>query len=252
MSPPLAPLCADQHAGLQLQQASGYGFARDMLLAPIVLDELAEAAREYAIVFPRGATLPCVLLGVQEGCNAYVAADGRWQARYIPAHLRHQPFALGPPGPGGQPGLLADLASPLLGTAPGQALFDGRGQPAPVLQAAIELMQALQARQALTLALVHAIDQAGVLVERTVEIRHADGDIQRVAGLRVVNETALNALDAPAFDRLRRAGALPLVYAQLLSFANLRLGPIGKAHPLPSTAGLHDLPADSPWLPEPA
>ena len=249
MSPHMAPLRADLHAGLQLQQASGYGFARDLLLAPIVLDELAEAAREYAIVFPRGAALPCVLLGVQEGCNAYVAPDGRWLARYIPAHLRHQPFALGPAAPGDQPTVLADLDSPLLGTASGQPLFGDRGQPAPVLQAAIELMQALQARHAVTQALVQAMDQAGVLVDRTVEIRHADGDIQRIAGLRVVDEAALNALDAPAFDSLRRAGALPLVYAQLLSFAHLRLGPIGQAHPLPGTAGLHDLPADAPWLP---
>lgn len=245
----LAPLRPDLHAALCLRPGGDYHFARSLLLAPIVVDELAEAAREFAIVFPAGSALPCALLGVQQGCNAYVGADGAWQARYVPAYLRHQPFALGAAQPGGQaPLVLADLASPLLGTPPGEALFDARGLPAAGLQSAIDLMQALQSRHGLTSALVQAIDSAGLLVERQVEVRPAVGPVQRISGLRVVSEPALNALDGPAFDRLRRAGALPLVYAHLLSFAHLRLGPIGRAHPLPGAAALHDLPVDSPWL----
>ena len=249
-TPTLTPLNPRLHAGLHLRPSQDYGFARAMLLAPIVLDELAEVAREYAIVFPQGSELPCALLGVQEGCNAYVGPDGTWLARYVPAHIRHQPFALGLPEAGSAvAGLLVDLGSPLLGPAPGEPLFDERGAPAAALQSAIDLLQALHARQGVTRAQVQAIERAGLLVERGVEIRHADGEVHRVRGLRVIDEPALNALDTAAFDQLRRSGALPLVYAHLLSFAHLRQGPIGRAHPLPANAGLQDLPEDSPWLP---
>jgi hypothetical protein len=55
-----------------------------------------------------------------------------------------------------------------------------------------------------------------------------------VTGVRVIDEAALNKLDDAAFNKLRAAGALPLVYASLLSWANFRQGPIGKSHPLPA------------------
>jgi hypothetical protein len=88
--------------------------------------------------------------------------------------------------------------------------------------------------------LVQAIDAAGLLVERAIRIKR-EGELDRqVTGIRVIDEAALNKLDDAAFNSLRKSGALPLVYASLLSWANFRQGPIGKSHPLPLPSGMLD------------
>lgn len=46
-----------------------------------------------------------------------------------------------------------------------------------------------------------------------------------------IDETALNALPADAFETLRQAGALPLAYCQMLSMQHLQvLGKLVQAH----------------------
>lgn len=228
----LVPLRHQEHAGLRLQPVSGYHFARELLLAPVVIDELAEAAREYPIVFPRDAGLPAVLLGVQQGRNAYVDESGRWQAGYLPAHLRHYPFMLrrlpGKDGGQGRMAVMIDADSPLWSRADGEPVFDGESLSGAA-QRAVELLSALSPRQAATRAMVEAVVRAGILVERTVRVQRPGQADARVSGLRVVDEKAFNALDDEAFAALRKSGALPLVYAHLLSWANLRQGPIGRA-----------------------
>lgn len=219
-----------------------YSFARSELVAPIVIDELADVAREYPIVFPAASPLPVALMGVDQGANAYIAPDGDWLATYIPAHIRSYPLAMSPaPGPATIPPklvVLIDELSPWLSRSDGRPLFEADGQPAPVVQERLRLLEQLQARRAPTAALVQAIEAAGLLIERSIRIQRPTGESQQVKGLRVINETALNQLDAEAFNRLRQVGALPLIYASLLSWANFRQGPIGRSHPLQTSSAM--------------
>jgi hypothetical protein len=224
-----------------------YSFARSEMAAPIVIDELADVAREYPIVVPTGSRLPVALLGVELGANAYVALDGRWHATYIPARIRQYPFALAPspPAPATAPAntapgfvVMLDEQSPLLSCTEGQPLFEADGLPAPAAQERIQLLEMFQARQAPTARLVQAIEAAGLLIERTIRIQRPDGTSQQVTGLRVINEPVLNQLSDASFNTLRQAGALPLIYASLLSWANFRQGPIGRSHPLETSAAM--------------
>jgi hypothetical protein len=244
----LVPLKKDDHIGLRLRRADTMEFARGEIMAPIVLDEIADVAREYPIVFPMGSKLPVALLGVEEGNNAYISLDGSWRATYIPAHIRQYPFALARLGSGPKAdsangdtndeqislGLMIDIESPLVSLTAGTPLFDDSGALSPVAQSSVALMRQLVQREALTVRLVAALDAAGLLLERTVRIQDAGGQERQVTGLRMIDEKALNALDDAAFTTLRKAGALPLVYAALLSWANFRQGPIGRSHPIPA------------------
>lgn len=228
----LVPLRHTEHAGLHLLPVSSYAFASEQLLAPIVIDELADAAREYPIVFPRDAALPAVLLGVQRGRNAYVGENGQWLASYVPAHIRHYPFMLTRlPGKAGRQDsmvVMVDQDSPLLSKTEGQPIFDGQSISATA-QRAVDLLRALARRQSATRALVNAIATAGLFVERPVRVTRPGQPDARVSGLRVVDEKAFNSLSDDAFSTLRKSGALPLIYAHLLSWANFRQGPIGRA-----------------------
>jgi SapC len=243
------PLDPKKHAHLRLLPTSDYAFARGELLAPVIIDELADVAREYPIVFPKSSPLPVAMLGVTQGANAYVGATGQWLARYIPASIRHYPMTIRripaqPKEAGkeaaqaaqGQFAVLLDMESPCVSETHGDPVFDDAGQPGALAQQKMKILNLMQSRAGVTRRLVKAIEAAGLLTERVIKVKSSGGEERSVAGVRVIDEKALNQLDDVAFNKLRATGALPLVYASLLSWANFRQGPIGKSHPLPSTA----------------
>jgi hypothetical protein len=247
----LVPLKFSDHADLRFLPARGYAFAREQLVAPIVIDELGDVAREYPIVFPAGGGLPVALMGVQKESNAYVSPNGAWRAAYIPAHIRHYPLAItrvpaAPTEGGARAGddlhvVLIDVESPMLSRREGDPVFNDDGSLNEVAQQKIQLLNMLQSRAGVTQRLVREIEAAGLLIERAIRIKVEDEEDRQVTGLRVIDEAALNALDDPAFNTLRASGALPLVYASLVSWANFRQGPIGKSHMLPKGETKSDL-----------
>jgi hypothetical protein len=247
----LTPLKYTDHGNLRLLPITDYGFARGELVAPVVIDEMADVAREYPIVFPKEGRLPVALMGLEKGANAYVSADGTWRATYVPMHIRHYPFAISrvlapaAQGEGDAKGddrfvVLIDEASPAVRQTEGNALFGGDGQLMPTAQQLLRMMEHMLVRAGVTERLVQAIEDAGLLRERAIRIKRDDAPDRQVAGIRVVDEAALNKMEDGAFNTLRKSGALPLVYASLLSWANFRQGPIGKSHPLPAASPAPD------------
>lgn len=258
----LKPLRHAEHGALLLQAATDYGFARDLLLAPLALPELALVAREYPIIFPskspsqspsEGPSL-AALLGLEAGRNAYIAPKGQWMARYVPAFVRQYPFGLGrhKAGADGQQrfSLMLDTESPLLSLDKGAQLFNADKSPAPVVASALKLLEAFEQSRPATQAVVQAIEDAGLLVERVLRLQpdNASDQPKRVTGIRVIDETKLNALKDKSFNALRKAGALPVVYAHLLSWSNFQNGPIARAYPRAGTATALN-PAKEPVLP---
>jgi hypothetical protein len=235
------PLRNTDHSDLRLKAVSDYSYARDELVSPIVVDEIADVAREYPIVFPVGGVLPVALMGVETGANAYISQEGRWLANYIPSHIRQYPLAItqiNPQGKGSEEDgprfvVLVDEESSLVSRTEGDPIFDSNGKVTGTAQQRMRLMEQLQERSGITQRLVKAIEEAGLLVERAIRIKREGEQDRQVTGVRVINESALNKLTNPAFNKLRASGALPLVYAALLSWANFRQGPIGRSHPLP-------------------
>lgn len=248
----LTPLKLGEHAELRLKPISDYSFARSQLTVPIVIDELADVAREYLIIFPTGGKLPVALLGIQKDANAYVSESGAWRAAYIPANIRQYPMALtripesaavGDVADASEPrfAVLIDVDSPMVSQEEGDPVFEESGALGAVAEQKTQLLNTLQSRAVVTQRLVQAIDDAGLLVERTIRIKAEGEEDRQVTGLRVIDETALNALDGAAFNTLRASGALPLIYASLLSGANFRRGPIGMSQMFPKVEPKSDL-----------
>jgi hypothetical protein len=240
------PLKFAEHGKLHVLETNDYSYARGELLVPIVFDEMADVAREYPIVFPDNKTdMPCALMGLEPGQNAYVGADGRWAASYIPLAIRQYPFNLQRARPGqGDKGrfiVMFDPKAPQLTAPNGHPVFTPGGQLTEHIQERLKLLERLQKRAAVTRHAVQALRAAGVLIERVVNIRTGDNDVRKVADMEVVDETILNGLPDEAFNTLRKQGALPLAYAHLLSWANFRQGPIGGKYPdLSARAGGND------------
>jgi hypothetical protein len=253
MATKLTPLRYSEHGGLHILPIRDYGFARGTLVVPIVIDEIGDVAREYPIVFPEGGSLPVALMGVEKGSNAYVSPDGRWRATYVPAQIRIHPLALAriPAGlrasenhsePRAEEhfAVLVDVESPFISTRSGAPLFNPDESLSSEAQLRVDMMERLQNRVPITERLVQSIADADLFITRAIRLQKEGEADRQLTGVRVIDEAALNALDDEAFNKLRRAGALPLIYAALLSWANFRQGPIGKSHPLPSPPVMPD------------
>lgn len=237
----LAPLQIQAHAKLRINPISSYKFTKDEIFIPIIIDEIGEIAREYPIVFHQGLSLPVAMLGVEKGQNAYLLPDGRWAAQYVPTLLRQYPFAMRvlPPQDKTQPVrpqtvLLIDSAAACLSETEGAPLFAPDGGISGETQDKVRQIQRDTVRLAATRKLVASIVEAGLLVERKLTIRSAEGPARQIGGIHTIDEKALNRLDHASFARLRDSGTLPLIYASLLSWASFKLGPIGRSHPLPA------------------
>jgi hypothetical protein len=219
-------LKAAEHAALTVAETTDWRFAAHEMLVPVVFSEMADIAREYPLVFLKDKPLVYALTGIEQGVNAYVTEDGRWLAAYIPAQLRCYPIGLTPlPDKPGEFALVADADAPQLMSHTGKLLFEN-GQPSAFLQQRLNLLKSLRQAERVTQALVKVIQDAGLLKDQNITVRKAGRQTTQIKGLQIVDEQKLNAMPHEAFAKLRDQGALPLIYAHLLSLANLRQGVI--------------------------
>lgn len=209
------------HASLKVRPPASFAFAARATAVPILAGEFFECAREYPIVFSRGdaGPLPMALLGLSEGVNLFVAASGKWEARYVPAFVRRYPFV---PAKGRQDDLLVciDEASECFGTEKGEALFVD-GKPTPQLEHAVKFLREFHQAALGTAQLSRRIDELGLLRQADSVAQLKDGRQFRLNGLLVVDEAKFRQLDRDAVQELFANGGLGAIHAHLLSLGNL-------------------------------
>ena len=161
------------------------------------------------------------LLSLKPGRNMFLAPDGRWLGGYIPAALRAYPFRLLPKQGTNEVVLCIDADSGLVVEGQtGEDFFDQDGNVSPALKTVFDfLMEAERSRKAADLA-VSALAEAGVIKPWPIKLKTEQGE-QAIGGLHHIDEAALAALPDDGFLKLRKASALPVAYAQLLSAGQL-------------------------------
>jgi len=228
------PVSTNKHASLRWKRFDNYHFAAKDAVAPLVVQELPKAAMALPLAFieQEGGYTPVAVLGLQSGHNLFVAPDGRWIGPYTPAAYRGHPFTLAKMADG-QQALCVDAESGLVGPEGEgfeETFFDEQGQPSQAVKAVLQFLEQVQANRVLTQRLCALLTQEGLIEPWPVTLK--DGEQERqVQGLHRIAEAKLKALDAEALHRLHQAGALPLIYCQLLSMQHLPLlGKLAQAH----------------------
>jgi len=87
------PLSAARHRDYSVETGASYTFSDAVNAVPLMAVEFPPAASEYAIVFAGTDKdiMPAVILGMRSQ-NLYLAKEGAWDAKYIPAFVRRYPF----------------------------------------------------------------------------------------------------------------------------------------------------------------
>ncbi|MHB0776529.1 SapC family protein [Halomonas sp. WWR20] len=215
------PVSRERHAqqGWLLQR--GYEFAAQQAVVPIVFAELSQAIKHFPLALVRqGEHFQLVaLVGLSNERNLYVNHDGRWLAGYVPAALRGHPFALGR-GDNDQLVLCVNEAMTISDAGEGEAFFDEQGEPAKRVRETFEFLQQRERNRQLTDQACRILGELGVIEPWPLSVETADKPLT-INGLHRIDEKALNALEDETFLQLRKAGALPVAYAQLLSMQQL-------------------------------
>lgn len=221
------PLTPQRHGSKALGRISGFSFAASVNLVAIAGVEFGSAASSMPIAFVEESKTykPVALLSFVGGRNLFVAPNGQWLGRYIPASFRYYPLRLLRRDPTSEEYILClDEECPAIVDAGGDAqpLFSPDGDVAPWVKAATEAMQVFERSRRHTARAVDALASAGAICPWPIKVKVLDGE-HTVPDLHRIDEMALGRLSDAAFLTLRNASALPLAYAQLLSLTQLEV-----------------------------
>jgi len=162
------------------------------------------------------------ILGLEQGTNLYVDKDNRWLNRYLPIAFKTFPFFLLPiEDVKDELAFCVDLDSGLITDGPsGEEFFGPDGELTPHLQKLVDVLRDNRLRVDATNKCCKAIAEFELI--KPWHIVTGTGDDQvNIEGLYCVDEKALLELSDDAFLKLRHAGALPMIYCQLLSMRNI-------------------------------
>jgi hypothetical protein len=213
------PLNPDQHGAMGLNRALDFRFAAHVNAIPLGVAEIPLAALWYPVVFAgKDRPTPVAVVGVREGENLCVDANGSWLAgAYIPAIVRRYPFILADTGENLT--LYIDDNPHVLVEQGGAPLFDGE-QATSLVEGAMGFCRNVLAGDQATRPFVQALQRMELIEERVVTAQTAAGETVQLKGFSTIDEEGFRTVSDGAFLDLRQRGWLPAIYAQMQSVLN--------------------------------
>lgn len=230
----LIPISHREFGTKRFNRYTSYTFAANDAIVALVARELNRAAMVMPIAFtkvPEG-FVPVAVQGLNNGKNLFVAPDGRWVGRYIPSVYRGYPFALVNAQDGKQV-LCFDENSGLQSYTEGEPFFD-EDVPTKAVNDILNFLTQVAANRQITRRICAVLDSYQLIQPWSIEIKQENLDGQsnshKIEGLFRIDEGAFNKLEAQGLYALQQAGALPMIFCQLLSMQHLpALGELAKA-----------------------
>lgn len=222
----LQPLNSGQHGKLKLKRLINVPGLSQTHAVPVTVEEFTHAQRSFPIIFSAGdEPIPLALMGLNEGVNTYIDADGKpiGEAAYMPAYLRRYPFILARLKPDSDElSLCFDPTSGAFSEDEGEPLFDGE-EPTELTKNVLAFCEQFETAGLRTQAFMNDLKASGLLMEGEVSIQ-PDGVEQPFLyrGFHMVDEEKLRDLRGDELRKMSQSGMLPLIYAHLMSLALIR------------------------------
>ena len=221
----IAPLSTVDHAGFGLLERSELGFTRGVHAVPLTVDEFALTQKTMPIVFGTGAgAVPLALLGLSDGENMMVDADGKWrEGAYVPAYIRRYPFILAKLTPEStEMSLCFDDAAGALADGEGDPLF-ADGKPTELTQGVLKFCEEFEQAVQRTQSFMAEVEKLDLLMEGEVTMQlpgQPQPSIYR--GFRMVNEEKLQTIRGDQARKMVGNGLMGLIYAHMFSLSEMR------------------------------
>ncbi len=212
------------HKDLRWDVNAGFLFARNTNVCFLGAFEVAEAAKEYPVVFSQsGPCVPQAVFSTGKGPHPFIAEDGRWTGRYIPAFLRTYPFMLGADedaSMSSQFTLMVDVEAPHFQNAAGLPLFSEDQSPAPALTYHIKLLEKLYKSLKLLNNILLPLREQGFFSREPLLVRDSRQQSIQLTGFTRLLPKVIRELDAETLKQWNASGILSIFYAHLHSISN--------------------------------
>lgn len=209
-----------------LREDTTPAFCRRLNALALSFSEFTAAGRDYPIVFASlddgRSYAPVIVLGLQEGANLFIDANGEWdRTTYLPAFVRRYPFCISKLYVDGEPsGDRVVCIARAWVDGGGVELFDSAGNPNERWIATERLLTEYEADLDITAQMCAAFARLQLLSPFTMQVVDGDRPGMRLAGMYRVDEAKLRDLKPASHKVLVTKGFMGKIYAHLHSLEN--------------------------------
>jgi hypothetical protein len=190
---------------------------------PLTVTEFQLAAVGGPIIFVGDDKIPIAVMGLNQGENMFVKADGVFEAGvYVPAYIRRYPFVFANDDAASQMVLCIDRAAEFIVEGGDMPFFDPNGEPSEYTKGCINFCNDYEIERQRTMGFVQLLKDLDLFELKTATHTptNADGtagEPQTIAEYFGVDEKKLALLTPEKLVELRDNGALAQIYAHLTS-----------------------------------
>jgi len=220
-------LQSEKHRHLRVKTGYGAALGDAVMYAMTYPLEFRDNQSCYPILFTKdpntGGFFAAALLGFEADQNLFLRDDG-WDAAYVPALVRRQPFliATGGEGDAKPPVVSLDLDHPRVSQDEGEALFDSAGKPSGFLKQKIALLDKLHRGLQHGSGFIDTLLQHELLEQIALDIAFNDGSKKTLQGFYSIAEERLYQLKGDVLESLNQAGYLQPVFMAVASLSRIR------------------------------
>ena len=218
------------HADIKIITDRSARYRDDVMKALVFPFEFRNVQACYPILFQQdgaGGFYPLALFGFQEKENLFLDESG-WQAPYIPAMVRREPFLIGYQDSKTQGDtertrvLSIDMNHPRVNTEQGEPLFQPLGGRTPFLESAANLLETIYAGIEHNRSFMASLQEHDLLESMTLEIELNDGSRNQLIGFHCLDEEKVQALPAEVLGDFNERGYLMSLFMVLASMGNIQ------------------------------
>ena len=219
-----------EHQDVKIITERSARYGDNLMHTPVFPFEFRRVQAFYPILLQqdgKGGFQPVALFGFEQGENLFLNEDG-WQAAYIPAMLRREPFLIGfqkpqDPSEGESMRVLSlDMDHPRVNTELGEALFHPLGGRTDFLEDAANLLEAIYEGLEHGKAFVNALQEQDLIEAVTLEIPLRDGSRNQLLGFHCLAEEKVQALSGDVLGAFQEKGFLMPLFMILASMGNVQ------------------------------
>ncbi len=226
----LALLNNVDHQDVKIITERSAKYGDDVMYAMTFPHEFRDLQSCYPILFQRDEKdkfFPLALFGFQQKENLFLDEDG-WNADYVPAMIRRQPFLIGfqeakqAGGAGTTRMMSLDMDHPRVNTEDGERLFQPMGGRTPFLEEAANLLEAIYQGYEINKQFGAALEEHGLIESVTLDITLNDGSKNQLLGFHSINEEKLQELAGDTLEDFSKKGFLMPIFMALASMTKIR------------------------------
>ena len=219
-----------EHQDIRIITGHSAELGDDRMYALTFPFEFRNVQAYYPIMFhqdAKGELYPIALFGFQQNENLFLDELG-WNAPYIPAMIRREPFLIGYQGSKIQddedkPRVLSiDLDHPRVSKEEGELLFQPLGGRTPFLEQMANLMEDIYTGYLHNRIFMDALKEHDLLEAVTLDITLKDGSENQLLGFHTINEDKVQQLPGDVLQQFSENHMLMPLFMVLASMTNLR------------------------------